>query len=137
MTTQVDPMPAGREMDALFWLVLNGKPPDLLLTCRHVDGDVQPHAGYPLGHISPPDYSTNLHLLIQTMKSLDFWWSASYKEPAQINDKLQAAYFVTFRCIRGGTNRGTHTAFALELPHAACLAALKAMKAVRDSTSSL
>ncbi len=120
-------MPAGREMDALFWLVLNGKPPDLLMTSRHVDGDVQPHAGYPMGHISPPDYSTNLKLLIETMKGLEFWWSATYKESAWIDDKWQAAYFVTFRCVRGN-NRGIHMAAALELSHAACLAALKALQ---------
>lgn len=52
-------MPAGREMDALIWLSLNDKPLDIL-TCRHIDGDVQPHAGYPLGHISPPCYSTDI-----------------------------------------------------------------------------
>ncbi len=124
---KIETMQAGREMDALLWLALNGKPLDSLLTCRYVDGDVRPHAGYPIGHISPPDYSTNLLLLIETMKGLDFWWSASYKESAWIDGKRQAAYFVTFRCVRGGENRGVHTAFALQLPHAACRAAFKAI----------
>jgi len=50
----------GRELDALVWLMLNDRPLDDLLQCRHVDGDVQPYAGYPAGHISPPPYSTNI-----------------------------------------------------------------------------
>ena len=53
-------MKPGRELDALVWLMLNDKPLDDLLRCRYVDGDVQPHAGYPAGHISPPPYSTNI-----------------------------------------------------------------------------
>ena len=52
-------MKPGRELDALVWLMLNDKPLDDLIMCRRVDGDVQPHAGYPVGHISPPQYSTN------------------------------------------------------------------------------
>lgn len=51
-------MQPGRELDALVWLILNGRPASDLLTCRYVDGDVQPHAGY--GHISPAPYSTNI-----------------------------------------------------------------------------
>ena len=50
---------AGREMDALMWLLLNDKPLDLM-KCRYVDGDVQPHAGYPAGHISPDNFSTDI-----------------------------------------------------------------------------
>ena len=49
---------AARELDAKVWLALEGRPGDIL-TCRYVDGDVQPHAGYPIGHISPPHYSTD------------------------------------------------------------------------------
>ena len=56
---RIDEMPAGREMDALVWLALEGRPIDDILTCRFVDGDIQPHAGYPVGHISPPHYSTD------------------------------------------------------------------------------
>jgi len=52
-------MQAGRETDALIWLSLNDKPLNILM-CRHVDGDIQPHAGYPVGHISPPHYSTDI-----------------------------------------------------------------------------
>lgn len=52
-------MSAGREIDALTWLMLHDKPLDLF-TCRHVDGDIQPHSGYPSGHISPPNYSTDI-----------------------------------------------------------------------------
>ena len=46
-----------RELDALIWMLLNDKPLDLL-KCRYMDGDVQPHAGYPIGHVSPDNYST-------------------------------------------------------------------------------
>lgn len=52
-------MPAGREMDALIWMALHEQNPDLTL-CRFVDGDYQPNAGYPVGHISPPNYSTDI-----------------------------------------------------------------------------
>jgi hypothetical protein len=52
-------MPAGRELDALVWMALHGQEPNILV-CRHVDGDYQPHAGYPSGHISPPHYSTDI-----------------------------------------------------------------------------
>ena len=58
---KVDEMGAGREMDALVWLALNGKSIENgTFCCRYVDGDVQPHAGYPVGHISPPRYSTDI-----------------------------------------------------------------------------
>ena len=57
----VDRMEVGRELDALIWLALNGKTGEMInqdiLGCRHIDGDIQPHAGYPVGHISPPNYS--------------------------------------------------------------------------------
>lgn len=58
-TLKIEGMPAGREMDALVWLALHGKPANLF-ECRYVDGDVQPHADYPAGHISPPHYSTEV-----------------------------------------------------------------------------
>ncbi len=60
----IDKLEAGRETDALVWLALNGKAGEMIdqgiLGCRYVDGDVQPHAGYPTGHISPPYYSTDI-----------------------------------------------------------------------------
>jgi hypothetical protein len=52
-------MPAGREMDALVWMVINNQKPDLSM-CRFVDGDYQPNAGYPAGHISPPRFSKSM-----------------------------------------------------------------------------
>ncbi len=59
-----DKMEVGRELDALVWLAFNGKAGEItnqgILNCRYVDGDVQPHAGYPTGHISPPNYSTDV-----------------------------------------------------------------------------
>jgi len=55
----IDEMEAGRELDALVWMALNGKSiEDGTFGCRYVDGDVQPHAGYPMGHISPAPSST-------------------------------------------------------------------------------
>lgn len=48
-----------RELDALMWKMLNDKKVTLF-DCRYVDGDVQPHAGYPIGHISPEPYSTDI-----------------------------------------------------------------------------
>ena len=53
----VGELKAGRELDALVWLALNDHPLDLM-NCRYVDGDIQPHAGYPFGHISPAPSST-------------------------------------------------------------------------------
>ena len=48
----------GRERDAAVWLMLRPHCDEVsLLLCRYVDGDVQPHAGYPVGHISPPHYT--------------------------------------------------------------------------------
>jgi hypothetical protein len=64
--------PAGREMDALMWLLLNDKPLDLTI-CRYVDGDVQPHAGYPVGHISPENYSTDIALALQVVEKMREW----------------------------------------------------------------
>lgn len=58
MDINVDVREPGRKIDALVWLVLNDRGPTLA-GLRHVDGDWQPHAGYPVGHISPPHYSTD------------------------------------------------------------------------------
>ncbi len=63
-----------RELDALMWLLLNDKPLDLL-KCRYVDGDVQPHGGYPAGHISPDLFSTDTSaaiLVLEKMIESDF-----------------------------------------------------------------
>lgn len=64
---------AGRELDALMWLLINDKPLDLL-KCRYVDGDVQPHGGYPAGHISPDPFSTTWHaagLVVLKLEEID------------------------------------------------------------------
>lgn len=54
-------MEAGRELDAVVWLAMNDRSIEHgTFGCRYVDGDVQPHAGYPVGHISPPRYSTDI-----------------------------------------------------------------------------
>lgn len=54
---EIDAMEAGRELDALIWQLLNGKEPNLLM-CRWTGEEYQPHVGYPVGHVSPPEYST-------------------------------------------------------------------------------
>jgi|GEM_PF-3919537 len=51
---------AGRELDAMVWQALNGQEVSTI-TCRYVDGDVQPHAGYPVGHVSPLHYSEDMN----------------------------------------------------------------------------
>ena len=60
----IDKLEAGREFDALVWMMLNGQRGEMteggVFDCRYVDGDVQPHADYPTGHISPPHYSTDI-----------------------------------------------------------------------------
>ena len=72
---------AGREMDALVWLALNGKTAEMIdqgvRNCRYVDGDVQPHAGHPLGHISPPPYSTDIAAAQDVIKTV----LASFAQP--------------------------------------------------------
>lgn len=57
----------GRELDAMVWMARNGQKPDVM-KCRHVDGDVQPHAGYPSGHISPPNSSTDIEDALATLE---------------------------------------------------------------------
>lgn len=52
-------MKPGHEMNALVWLAINEKPMNIS-ECRHVDGDIQPFAGYPTGHISPMNYSGDI-----------------------------------------------------------------------------
>ncbi len=64
-------MPAGREMDALVWMALHEQSPDLTL-CRFVDGDYQPNAGYPVGHISPPNYSTDIAAAWEVKEKIGF-----------------------------------------------------------------
>jgi len=72
----IDEMEAGREMDALVWMALNGKSiEDGTIRCRYVDGDVQPHAGYPVGHISPPHYSTNDAAALEITETWEYNWN--------------------------------------------------------------
>lgn len=74
---KIENMKAGREMDALVWQALNDHTLNVL-TCRHVDGDIQPNAGYPIGHISPPPYSTDISaawLVVEKMH--DSGWASS------------------------------------------------------------
>ena len=70
----IDKLEAGRETDALVWLALNGKAGEMIdqnvLGCRYVDGDVQPHAGYPIGHISPPYYSIDIATALEAAEEV-------------------------------------------------------------------
>ena len=63
-------MPAGREMDALVWMAMNNQKPDLSM-CRYVDGDYQPNAGYPVGHIIPPPYSKEIYWAWNALSKFD------------------------------------------------------------------
>jgi outer membrane protein assembly factor BamD (BamD/ComL family) len=80
-------MPAGREMDALVWLMMKGRLEEGLLMCRYVDGDVQPHDDYPAGHISPPPASTDLDVAWQA-----FRLKKAYKGVIMRFDETFAAY---------------------------------------------
>ena len=145
---KIDEMPAGRETDARVAEAMGYE------LCTMGEAIALTNAAFPdrpgwetwysrdwyviedqipdTGLAALPYYSADLDdaagEVVEKMKELDFWWSATYKEPAWIEDKWQAAYFVTFRCVRGGNNRETRTAFALELPHAICRAALKVLE---------
>lgn len=82
MTPDIMAMPAGREMDALVWMAINGQKPNILI-CRYVDGDYQPHAGYPVGHISPPHYSTDIAVAWEAMekfkeRSWSIYWERGH-----------------------------------------------------------
>ena len=80
-------MPAGREMDALIWMALHNQEPNISM-CRFVDGDYQPHAGYPIGHISPPNYSTDIAAAWEVVNRLhpDFSISLGFDDPATIEE---------------------------------------------------
>ena len=66
--TDSDPSLTNREIDAMVWQALAGQKPDSK-KCRWIDGDVQPHAGYPTGHISPPHYHLDLNAI---WKAVDY-----------------------------------------------------------------
>lgn len=83
----IDKFEAGRELDALVWLALNGKKGEKtsqgILGCRYVDGDIQPHAGYPIGHISPPNYSTSIAAVLEDVPAMDAEMDLGYSpDPA-------------------------------------------------------
>lgn len=121
-------MPAGREMDALVWMALHEQNPDLTL-CRFVDGEYQPNAGYPSGHISPPNYSTDIAAAWDVVKKIcieapeDCWTGPqmqinySYEECEVIFTNLDS-----IDCISE-----TAEATAKNLPLAICRAALIAV----------
>lgn len=60
----------GRELDALIYMAINDVKGNLL-TCRYVDGDWQIPSGTQGGHISPPNYSTDIGAAM-----LAFMWLA-------------------------------------------------------------
>lgn len=118
----VDEM-AGRELDAAIWMILNDQKVQLceqgVFGCRYVDGDVQPHAGYPIGHISPPRYASDLVLAFNVVNAMmsvpysyEFYlcqqgrgWDVSFQHPGD----------------RGGQARGP------TVPIAICRAAIQAV----------
>ena len=49
--------------------------------CRFVDGDYQPHAGYPSGHISPLPYSTEMTAAMIAIEGVSYEYGIRRREP--------------------------------------------------------
>jgi hypothetical protein len=76
-----------------------------------------------------PHYSTDISAameVVEKLKADDFWPSMNWKSGIFIDDWNRAAWFVRFRCVRGGT-RGDHWHADESLPLAICRAALRAL----------
>lgn len=132
-------MPAGPELDELiaFWVFREQKP--AYTHKRHIDvryhgkswlclpeyekGDVCHWV--PLGYSTTPSYAW---YVINAMREIDFWWSASYKTAVFYDELNKPGYEVRFRCVRAGT-RGDWFAAAKTLELAICRAALMAAEA--------
>jgi hypothetical protein len=116
-----DELEPGRELDALVWQALNGQEVNVL-KCRYVGGDIQPHAGYPAGHISPPHYSTDIAAAWEVVEKMLEAYSGVeiYLENERCEVHCDGARdeWDDLVYIRGDT-----------APHAICIAALKAMEA--------
>lgn len=87
-------MPAGREMDALVWLALHGRIEEGLLTCRRVDGDIQPSSLIAGGHVSPPYYSEGIGAaweVVEKLKSDGF----SFEMEINVHGDLIGDYIVS------------------------------------------
>lgn len=136
-------LPPGRELDAMVWQALNGEEINLL-ACRHVDGDWQPYAGYPVGHISPPPYSTDIAAaweMVERMKQLaserdtdTFGLKLVHWDTVEGVDYWAASFSYTsdtdwfMKHSIADLSVSAKSAEALTAPHAICLAALAALQ---------
>lgn len=101
-------MTPGRELDAMVWQALNGQEVNIV-KCRYVDDDWQPYAGYPLGHVSPPHYSTDIAAAMEVWEKLPM--------PRLLKEDIIGYDFMI----------GYYTFYPMQansLAHAICLAAL-------------
>jgi hypothetical protein len=117
-------LPPGRELDALVWLVLEGRPVEELASCRYVDGNVLPHSGKAqAGHISPPPYSTEIgraFSVLQKLYDADFGViSVSNGDGDSYDCNLMPQGF--------DSNYKTAHAMGKSWPHAICLAVVKSL----------
>lgn len=115
---EIEKMPAGREMDALIWLLLNNKPLNIF-ECRHVDGDIQPNAGHPVGHISPPHYSTDIAAAWQVVERMD----KDYELVTEIHYLMGGACVYIFN----NSKKIDISCFGKDVPLIICRAALLAV----------
>lgn len=106
-----------RELDALMWMLLNDKELNLL-TCRYLDGDVRPHAGYPVGHISPAHYSSDTAAVAEVLDKATYFEAETLLNPDGSRGSVVATVALP------GTLMGDAEAGTLSL--AVCLAALRA-----------
>lgn len=119
-STSDSELPPGRELDALVWQILNGREPNIVV-CRYVDGDWQPHGGYPLGHVSPPHYSTDIAAVQevkQKMAEMGWDWFCLIERPGQATVTISALNNPALPDVQG---------VAETAPHAICLVALRAV----------
>lgn len=114
---EIETMESGRELDAIIWFIANNKTIDLS-ECRYVDGDIQPHAGYPVGHVSPEFYSTYLPAAFNAALNIsNRGWSFEVEYDTQ-------EYWCTFHNIKGVLLPVTARAYTA--PLAICRAVLLA-----------
>lgn len=118
----IDSLEPGRELDAMVWQALNGQEVNIV-KCRYVDGDWQPHAGYPSGHISPPHYSTEMAAaweVVERMCAAQYNW--------MMISRYMQEFTATFVSLEN-PHLDDCVCNAPTAPHAICLAALRVVQA--------
>ena len=125
----IDNLAEGRELDALVWMALNGQRGRMIdqgvFGCRYVDGDVQPHAGYPNGHVSPPRYSTDIAAAWEVVEKLEYNWSLQ-RDVGKCGDEYETSGDNLYRFIYSAPGMPMQGVRATTGPLAICRAALKA-----------